>query len=1161
NKRKQKLVSLGKREEKAGGKRQNTTMVGARVMQTEKARAPPPNWTSERMRSETERPMQTMLFEENGEKADDCRQGCGSFAPNPLPPALRTMPSSSIAGVSVGRRPSSLGPFAQTLLFTVLFALLIQFAVPIEYDVCPEESSALIENGTEYQCSSADDALCAAPYSCDNSTSFCCGQPLNAEELQPEVDDAELLQPEVDDAEELHPEVDEAQSLLISEEDHTRYCGSEGRILRENNQNVKCTIDSDCLPPAICKEEGFCCLVTLDQEPPPVGCPLGTRSLKNSAASSTAQYSCAFGTPILTSTGQNSFCSVTNRCNAPDTCQQATGFPSVYICCRSTDTSASYTCPNSGTPEYLGAQQRTCTISNPTCGNGYFCQQSLNNPMRICCTIGGTSAQFTCPGSFGSPALNNGINVFCNTSANDPTASICCYGTSGEAVYTCPNGAQAQSGVGGLPYAICNIAAPLSQCNIGYTCSRAANNIQVAICCAGQLSSVPICPSQAVLLYESGRPKYCSQLGAACPTGYSCRETINIPGSYVCCSSGTALTCPINYAPTTDTRGNPTFCTQSNPSVCPGGSSCMQSASTPSAFICCRSTASEYVCPNNQNALVGSNGQVQVCTGPGSPCSRAGYTCQVSATFGVFVCCGRDATAATCADGRETYTQTPGVTYDCNPLQAPSRCPVNFDCALSNVAGTSVCCRRSTTSSSATCPAGWNPFLSEIDSSMRFCQGPLDVNCPVGYSCTQSSSQNVFICCRLTSTALRCYNGAAVYMVSGQTRLCSQSASNCPNGYACQESTAPNVYVCCQTQSQPNVLCVDNSLPSTIGGSPQYCSPAGSTTVCPSGFICSASTRVGFNVCCRTNIINPPSSTNACGPNAETYIVNQGPYRCSSNPDSCPALYTCQQSVIDNERYCCRNAQCPNGLTIGLAPTICSPTSNICTAGFSCQQSSNIPGVSLCCPSGTTGGGTNVGAARCLGRSTQLVGSQAVSCTIPSFGCALGFECSAYTTSGAYICCAVQVDPGTGSGTGSCPSNRDPYRDPNTRQMLYCDSTDFTCPTGYVCKREQSSSNRYVCCSPIPYCQTGWTPFIDATTQQAQRCLPSQLNQQCPSVGAAYRCQLSTVPGVHVCCQEAIGSRAIGTGADVPPEANLTTITKLPMPTATDDEDWFVFEG
>lgn len=170
---------------------------------------------------------------------------------------------------------------------------------------------------------------------------------------------------------------------------------------------------------------------------------------------------------------------------------------------------------------------------------------------------------------------------------------------------------------------------------------RSANNNQVSICCAAQLSSTPICPNQAILLYESGRPKYCNLLGAACPTGNTCRESINIPGTYVCCSSSNAINCPINYAPATDSTGRTVgrdilcifrnnhsmillqiFCTQSNPSVCPGGSSCLQSPSSPNSFICCRSTASEYVCPNNQNALVQPNGQVQVCNGPGSPCSR-----------------------------------------------------------------------------------------------------------------------------------------------------------------------------------------------------------------------------------------------------------------------------------------------------------------------------------------------------------------------------------------------------------------------------------------------------------------------------------------------------------------------------------------------------------
>ncbi len=164
--------------------------------------------------------------------------------------------------------------------------------------------------------------------------------------------------------------------------------------------------------------------------------------------------------------------------------------------------------------------------------------------------------------------------------------------------------------------------------------------------------------------------------------------------------------------------------------------------------------------------------------------------------------------------------------------------------------------------------------------------------------------------------------------------------------------------------------------------------------------------------------------------------------------------------------------------------------------------------------------GQTIGA-RCIGRGTYLSAGNPISCQLPNT-CPGGFECSAYSSTGQYICCNVARDA---SQPAVCPDNAEPYHDSKTKEFHYCSNTGYACPDGYLCKKRLNSPqapDQYICCSTKPMCQRGWLPYFDAS-RQAKSCSPYDNNQACsPTPGAPYVCQQSTVPSKYLCCMESL---------------------------------------
>ncbi|CAB3403908.1 unnamed protein product [Caenorhabditis bovis] len=361
--------------------------------------------------------------------------------------------------------------------------------------------------------------------------------------------------------------------------------------------------------------------------------------------------------------------------------------------------------------------------------------------------------------------------------------------------YTCPNNANpliANSGTN----LFCTSVGSTSDCPTSSSCVQSANMPSILICCSSASSVTPVCPNNAVAQTSAEGYVACNINNPICNSGYQCVQSMNVPSLSICCSTSSQTTmCPTDFTPVIDTNGLTITCSPSS-SNCPSESSCMQSTFN-SAFICCRSSTSTRICPNQQNALI-TNNNLEMCTTPGTQCSQIGYTCQFSSLLGAYVCCGNGAIdngVPKCADNRPTYQQIVGETYTCD---SNARCPSGYDCAPSDDPFIDVCCLTGATPipENIACPDGWNPYRNEVDNSVRTCDAVQDTSCPVGFSCAPSSRPSQFLCCRLAS-ALVCINGRTL-LINGSPKLCRPSPiSQCPYNYSCQQSINPTVTVCC----------------------------------------------------------------------------------------------------------------------------------------------------------------------------------------------------------------------------------------------------------------------------------------------------------------------------------------------------------------------------
>uniref|UniRef100_A0A7I4Y5V0 CC domain-containing protein n=1 Tax=Haemonchus contortus TaxID=6289 RepID=A0A7I4Y5V0_HAECO len=401
------------------------------------------------------------------------------------------------------------------------------------------------------------------------------------------------------------------QTFFEIEEDHERLCGIEGRLLKEKgNRLVQCSSDDECLPPSQCHTTGYCCMIALNQEPPPVGCPIGTRPLVNSSGmeltcSPSVPDSCPGGALCYTDSLTNA-----KRCCGTDPGQGCpsgsrvllTSLEKPRLCvpgkanalcprgalCQWSHLIDRYQCcePDNGCPRHQAPLKKVdalkCNPRGAPCPDGAGCHFNFWTASYQCCKLDTTDL---CPaGQVPILAESNGEPKSCRQSMDCPTSYHCaenniCCGSPG----TCPENQQpAKDKFGRLTACTARNG---NTCPTGSQCFPTGFFSQ-HLCCE-QIEYT--CPGYSTPYPSSRFPQKCD-LGEPWRCGDKQCMPSNIPNVDICCQSTIVRQrevnpCPSGWAPNDNVV---TYCTPSfQSSSCPGFSSCLRSTGVQQQFVCC----------------------------------------------------------------------------------------------------------------------------------------------------------------------------------------------------------------------------------------------------------------------------------------------------------------------------------------------------------------------------------------------------------------------------------------------------------------------------------------------------------------------------------------------------------------------------------------------
>ncbi|KAK0395288.1 hypothetical protein QR680_001205 [Steinernema hermaphroditum] len=683
-----------------------------------------------------------------------------------------------------------------------------------ESDLCSNGNRPFqFENGTALQCADDNDENCGPPFECDRSTKYCCPRMMISEPIL-------------------------NFTYFESEDDHEKFCGVEGRLVKENGSRlVNCELDSECLPPSVCHSSGFCCLIALHQEPPPVGCPMGTRPLRTANGTELScnpniadscpggaichedsldgfrrccgrdpGEGCPSGSRVVkNANGKPTLCSpgsYEHGCKNMAICQWSFLIDR-YQCCEPDNGCAAMQSPLKDSK----GEVIPCSKSAP-CPNGGTCRFNFWTAGYQCCALNTIDL---CPAGEVPFLIESSGEVY-TCSATDPcpdgyfcsNGNVCC-GRPG----SCPAGKSIVADANGR-ISVCSIRASAT-CPGGSTC-EASSAVGQRLCCSQNVYS---CPAPGLPYPSASSPQQCSPFDPySCPLPSQCLPS-NVPGLNICCNDGQQHNnlCPAGW------KANDFSVQYCNPQItasCPGFASCLRSPIA-QQFVCCvpgydDDTVGEISCANRLAKAERRAGRVRVCRSRNDRCSE-GYSCQPGGPLsgGKMLCCSAalasldDAPPFRCPHPSQipvTRPENPSENVFCEYPGQKGVCPIDAACqSAANSAGLMICCYGSP--NIPTCPFPRTPQPSPV--GYVPCDMMRPNECWSGYTCVRSASgYRSSLCCSLKEVPNpTCPNQQSLSFESGRPQYCNPIIpDNCPDDYICVNALGQNdVFVCCSSPS------------------------------------------------------------------------------------------------------------------------------------------------------------------------------------------------------------------------------------------------------------------------------------------------------------------------------------------------------------------------
>ncbi|CDW53758.1 Lustrin cystein domain containing protein [Trichuris trichiura] len=961
----------------------------------------------------------------------------------------------------------------EMLLFRVAVGLVLRLTSTVEL-ACPKGTTAYSRDGVVQECTPGKPETCVKNGICyydgPQDRHVCC------------VPSKDVKDPPVTTVE------------LTGSPSASCLPGEKAYVDKTTGQPKRCSSGKDCPNPFTCSGQGsmlYCCLRMGRIEPPPTGCPWGTRPLKDRRNQNIPCHPSEPNTCPGDTLCYHDSVTKSNHCCGKD---PGRGCPSgtkpfevnkQIIKCVPGDLHAKCPQPAVCHWSYLTDNFQCCQKDNGICPRGMVAYMDPASRSPKLCTL---SQPFDCPQDYACQAVGS-------------TTGLCC-GRVGQ----CPFGSSLQLDAQGKARS-CLVGDP-EGCSPPGRCLQAVGGPVGQYLCCVTVATQPsaTCPFGYTL--EDGVVKLCSPTYHSCKPTSSCLPSPGQPNTYLCCQpAGTTpivqYACPAGF---TSVQLQPILCVPSQ-QTCPLNSVCLEAVGYPAVHICCvQSTAVAAHCPPGYSL---QDGRIIECRGGAMACRPGAYCMQSMVLPTLNICCVKEVSLAQCPAGfklqrQAVYQCTPGVTSTCDPDSL---------CLLSLAKDKFICCTpTSTTYQLALCPVGW---LME-GTTAKPCI-PLNPSaCAAGSSCLAALGlPNVFICCTRPTVLVKhytCPQKMTIYLVNNRPIICNAFTATCPEGTFCvSAANDPQVQICCRPTSIQQVLnCPPNTMAYIVDLNPVMCDPI-TGVPCPVGYSCqSAVNSPKQYICC--SVTQPVLYS--CPGGGVPYQLQSVVYQCSyTEHKPCPPNYSCVPAIgVPSILICCPGVtifKCPNRfdaiLTSQNSNVFCQTAGQSCPSQSQCLSSAENTQIRICCKPTSS-------EAFCPAPMVPLyINGQVQFCFGPGSSCPVaGYTCVASTVLiDQYVCCSSSVEL-----TETCANGQPAYKPSSV--PFYCDPTLQQCPPQYECLPSKVSG-RFLCCLTTTTvvgqwsCQSGRQPYPDANK-------PQFCSAEMPTCPSGTLCEQSNVPSFSICC-------------------------------------------